>query len=79
MSKKHGTIQFFCMSLVILIIFISIIIYKRNLDDYLDKLDELDQSCKCKLTQIQRVINGNLENKIFASWDVSISIGKLLV
>lgn len=72
-NSKKGTIQFFCMSLVIFIVFISIIVYKRNLDDYLDKLDELNLRCKCETRTVQRVVNGKLEDNLFFPWQVSIS------
>lgn len=73
MSKK-GVIQFFCMSLVILIIFASIIWYRRELDDYLSQMAELDGTCRCRLKTIQRIVNGRVEDRKYMPWSVSITL-----
>ena len=74
MSKTKNIIQFICMSLIILIILISILMYKNDLDSYLNQLDELSVNCKCKLRTIQRIVNGRIQNLIYVPWQVSIAI-----
>lgn len=61
------------MSLVVMMIFVCILVYKRNLDDYLHQIGELNQNCRCKLSPIQRINNGKLEDNVFIPWSVSIA------
>ena len=72
MSKK-GVVQFFCMSLFILTIFASIIWYRRDLDDYLNQMAELDETCRCRLRTIQRIVNGRVQPHTYMPWSVSIT------
>lgn len=73
MSSKKGVVQFFCMSLFILIIFASIIWYKRDLDDYLSQMAELDDTCRCRLETIQRIVNGQVVDHKYMPWSASIT------
>lgn len=73
MSHNKGVVQFFCMSLFILAIFASIIWYKRDLDDYLSQMAELEDTCRCRLESIQRIVNGRVETRSYMPWSVSIT------
>lgn len=70
---KKNVIQFICMSSFVLILFVSIMVYKVGLDEYFEQLDELNEFCKCRFRTIQRIVNGQIKKFDFIPWQVSIA------
>lgn len=56
-----------------MIIFVAVLIYKRNYDDHLNQLNELGEHCRCKLGSVQRIVNGQIQDKLFIPWQTSIA------